>query len=203
MPRDLEAYEAWLHDEGYQPSTIAVSVRLIGMVFNNLDDHPEYCEAHIRRYLRFVEKTRKNPLGKKFAGIMRLRGFEAAADIRKHGNRRKRLLHAGNWVQLRSKLRRGDDISKLLVAYMQSPYRISEFLKLRANEITENDVRDKISRDWIRDKGGRRPLHRLLCSTERCAYSRMRKRLQVVCGKMGLDVDFDTLYKSFQVLEAA
>jgi hypothetical protein len=199
----LEAYEAWLNKEGYQPSTIAVSVRLIGMVFDNVDGHPDYCEAHIRRYLRFVEKTRKNPLGKRFTGIMRLRGFEAAADIRKHGNRSKKLLHAGNWMQLRAKLRRGDEISRLLVAYMQSPYRISDFLKLRANSVTSEDVRDKISRDWIRDKGGRQPLYKLLCNTERCAYSRMRKRLQQTCKKMGLDADFDTLYKSFQVLEAA
>jgi hypothetical protein len=205
MPRkepDLTAYEAWLKKQGYQPSTVVVTLRHLRTVAVE-GRIPQYREAHVQRYLRYVAETKKNPMGKKFAQQMKAKGLVPSAKIRKQGRRTKDPLQAGDWAELRSVLRRGDDISKLLVAYMQSPYRISEFLLLDANKVTEEDVCDKRSRDWLKKAGGRGPVYAILCDTERCAYSRMRRRLQVVGEKMSLTVDLDTLYKSFHELEAA
>jgi hypothetical protein len=204
---DLSRYKKWLIDQGYQPSTVEVSLRHIRALSRVDWTHPrripEYRNAHIRRYLRYVELEKKHPLGKRFALAMRHAGLVPTTAIAKQGSRAKTLLGSTDWTVLRGKLRRGDDASKLLVAYMQSPYRISEFLRQHAHQISEEDIADKISRDWIIEVGGRQPLYQILCETERCTYYRLRRRLQEVCAKLGYDVDFDTLYKSYHEIKAA
>ncbi len=194
---DLGAYEDWLYAEGYQDSTIQVTLRHL----RGLAEHPEeltrHRVPHVRRYLRFVAKTRKNPLGRRFTEAMLANGVEAASEIEKQGKRDKGCLTDKQWKALRSRLRGGDAISRLLVAYMESPYRIGDFLNLYAHEVTADDVSDKISRDWIKRFGGRKRLHRLLCPTQRCAYYRLRRRLQTISEKMKVQTDLDALYKTY------
>jgi hypothetical protein len=196
----LDKYETWLKDEGYQESTILVTLRHIKAVYAHRDkDVAKTRAAHVRRYLRFVAKTRKNPLGRKFVQRMLGLGLEAAVDSPNHGKRSKTNLTDDQWLDLRAKLRRGDDTSRLLIAYMESPYRIGEFLNLRIGQLVDDDVQDKISRAWITDKklGARARLFQVLCKTERCAYSRIRRRLQQICKALEMEADLDTLYRTF------
>lgn len=199
---DLEPYEVWLKSEGYQDSTILVTLRHIRGVYNTFKDYPERGKSrdkapHVRRYLRFVAKTRKNPLGRKFTETMLGLGLEPSTAIEKQGKRDGRCLTPAQWKALRQQLQAGDDIAKLLVAYMESPYRIGDFLNLRAYEVTSDDVSHKPSLEWIRKTGGRRPLYRLLCSTQRCAYYRMRSRLQRLSEKLKFETNLDNLYKTY------
>lgn len=209
LAETLKPYKKWLKQSGYQPSTIEVTLRHLkaAVLTGNWDERHE---PHLRRYLLFVKKTRRHPLGKKFTDALRTAGFEPAGVIRKQGNRTKDLLSLKSWRNLRSRLRDNKRSpsyeSKLLVAYMESPYRISDFLKMRISEITEDDVSDKRAREWLaairyKRRGGRHmPVYKVLCDTERCAYYRLRKVLGDVCDDMGLEADLDTLYKSYHEL---
>ena len=191
---DLRDYAAWLYRERYQDSTVVVTLRNLKLVFEAGRITSDNAIPHVRRYLRFVKETRKNPLGGAFVSQMRKLGIEPSAEIEKHGQRSKKLLDLASWSKLKDKLRRGEETDLLIVAFMNSGMRISAFLQLRADEITE-EITDKISRTWIQKAGGSRQLYRLLCDTERCAYARMLRRLQEVYGSK---VDLDTLYKTFQ-----
>jgi hypothetical protein len=190
----LQPYADWLKNEGYQESTINATLRHLRLCHGR-----ECCEPHTRRYLRYVSETRKNPLGREFLDLAMKAGYEASADRRRSGGRVKDALSEANWARLKAKLRRGDEISWMLVAYMQSAYRIGQFLKLSASKVDETDIDDKISLDWVRtaSDGEKLPLYKILCKTERCAYYRMRRRLLETCEKLGIAADFDTLYKSF------
>lgn len=207
MPKklDLDGYKRWLVRQGYQPSTVQVSMRhLRALVAWEIPKKlPKYRHAHIRRYLRYVDETKDNPMGSKFLQGMKSLGLTPAMDISKQGPRGKTLLGSHDWTALRSRLRRGDEASRLLVAYMLSPYRIGEFLNLNAHKVDETDIADKISRDWIRQNGGRKKLYRLVCETERCTYYRMRRRLQDICDKLEVEADFDSLYKTYQSIKKA
>jgi hypothetical protein len=207
MPKklDLSGYKRWLVRQGYQPSTVQVSMRHLRALaaWDISKTVPQYRLPHIRRYLRYVDDTKDNPMGPKFIQGMKSLGLTAVMNISKQGPRGKTLLGGYEWTTLRSRLRRGDEASKLLVAYMLSPYRIGEFLNLRAHKVTEEDIADKISRDWIKTRGGRQRLFRLVCETERCTYYRMRRRLQDMCDKLEIEADFDSLYKTYQTLRKA
>jgi hypothetical protein len=201
MP-DLSGYEAWLTREGYQPTTIEATLRHLKNVAAKPKEIADHQEAHIQRYLRYVGKTRRHPLGQSLTKKLKAAGYAAAGDVRKPGSRSKKLLDAQQWSALRARLReRGysDDTGKLLVAYMESPYRITEFLQLRPTLISADDVTDKISRDWLRNHRARR-VFQVLCPTERCTYYRLRKRLRDVSEALGIPVDLDTLYKSYYEL---
>lgn len=216
MP-DLSGYEAWLTGEGYQPSTIKATLRHLKNVAETPNKVAEHQGAHVRRYLRYVSKTQRHPFGRVFAQTLHKQGYEAASDVRKPGSRSKGLLTGRQWTALRSRLRirGGDDTDKLLVAYMESPYRISEFLQLQVGKLTEEDVTDKRALAWLKSAGrssassngkaraaGKRSqrVFKVLCETERCTYYRLRKRLRDVCDKMNLSADLDTLYKSYYEL---
>lgn len=192
----LLSYANWLRAEGYQESTIAVTLRHLRTVM--VTKVIAACRvSHVQRYLRYSAETRKNPLGPEFLKMALKAGFEASDDRKRPGARVKDTLNDVEWAMLRAKLRRGDEISWMLIAYMQSPYRIGRFLKLRADKVDENDIDDKRSLDWIAEHSNKLcPLYKLLCKTERCAYYRMRRRLLETCKKLGLEADFDTLYKT-------
>lgn len=200
---DLSSYQRWLRTEGYQRSTAEVSLRHMRTIATGAavqsHQHP-----HIRRYLRFVEATGRNPLGREFLSKMKADGFEPSGPIAKAGKRSKPVLTRPQWSQLRSKLRRdGDEIDRLLIAYMYSPYRIAEFLELWVRGLDADDVSDALSREWIAaafDNTRNKKLFMILCDTRRCAYSRMRRRLQRVTAKLGIEADLDTLYKSYHQL---
>ena len=102
---DLSGYENWLVSEGYQPSTIEVTLRHIKVAAANQVRAVDHV-PHVRRYLRFVTKTRRNPLGKPFATNMKRRGFKPASEIRKQGSRDRELLTVRQWKALRARLRR-------------------------------------------------------------------------------------------------
>ncbi len=206
MP-DLSGYAAWLTSERYQPTTIEATLRHLKNVAEKPDSVANHQTAHVRRYLRYVSKTQRHPFGRGFTKNLRDQGFEAAGDVRKPGSRSKKLLTGRQWAALRSRLRirGGDDTDKMLVAYMESPYRITEFLQLHTSKITEEDVTDKRAREWLTGRtsvGNGKPVavYEVLCATERCTYYRLRKRLRDVCDKMDLSADLDTLYKSYYEL---
>lgn len=197
----LDDYEKWLKREGYQPTTIEVTLRHIRAAHADTSSLPAYRIPHVRRYLRFVARTRKNPLGSRFTRKMLDEyGLAPATEIEKQGSRDRETLTQKQWDALKKKLQGGDRISRLLVAYMESPYRIGDFLNLRAHAVTVDDVSDRSSRDWLRRFGGKKKLYRMLCTTERCAYYRLRRRLQSVNRALKADPDLDTLYKSFHEL---
>jgi hypothetical protein len=91
-----------------------------------------------------------------------------------------------NWKRLKDKLQIGDDISRLLWAYMLSGVRVSEFLN---SDIRVTALSTPLPQNW--------KVYRVLGdSNKRSVYSRMRKRLQEVAEELNLGVDLDTLYKS-------
>jgi hypothetical protein len=207
---DLHGYELWLRKEGYQPSTIEATLRNL----RSAEDGPvrPHHHAHIRRYLRFVAETRRQPLGSKFTKWLRLKAFDASIKRRRHGARVKSALTRQEWTILKKRLRQHKDpVSRLLLAYMLCPYRVGEFLRLDVVAVGEDDIQDKISRDWLgsmtaelRKKGLRhKRVYDTLCTTERCAYARLRRKLQIVCEGLGYEADLDTLYKSFHELKGA
>ncbi|MEE8615525.1 MAG: hypothetical protein V3T11_09985 [Roseateles sp.] len=215
----LRKYEEWLRAEGYQPSTVEVTLRHLytvneqcGQTLFNACPMPvaPYRIPHVRRYLRYVALTRRNPLGRIFVAEMKRQGIEASSEIRKQGQRTKQNLTKSQWSELRKLLRAGDNTSKLLLAYMLSPYRISEFLDMEVRLVSEEDITDHVSRKWLHatnlaaPKSKRtRKLYELLCPTKRCAYSRLRRTLREAGEKLKVPADLDTLYKSYHALEDA
>jgi hypothetical protein len=200
----LKPYEQWLHEEGYQPSTVEVTLRHLNTVYARpTRDVETYRIPHVRRYLRFVALTHKNPLGAVFIARMKKQGIEASNKIHKQGKRTKKNLTKTQWDRLRAELREGDITSKLLLAYMLSPYRISDFLDMEVKLVDEQDIQDAVSRKWLRRSPPKKKLYQLLCPTKRCAYSRLRKKLQALCEELRMQTDLDTLYKTFHALEDA
>lgn len=198
--QNLNRYRAWLVDKGYKTSTIDATLRHLRVVVDNPED-VGYRATHVKRYLLYVSLTKRNPLGQRFTEHMTTgHGLEAVADTTKGGGNIKALLDNGQWYQLRQTLRRGDNLDKLLLAYMESPYRISEFLELSVKAVDKDTIQHAWSRNWIaktfinpRDK----QLYQILCPSAQCAYSRMRRRLSVVADKLGFSADLNTLYKTF------
>lgn len=197
---DLSQYSAWLVDQGYQTSTIGATLRHLKVVADNPDE-VGYRAPHVRRYLLYVVTTKRNPLGRKFTDRMMVgHGLEAVTETRKTGGTIKQLLNGGQWYELHQTLRQGGDLDKLIVAYMESPYKISEFLDLRIKNVDEDTVQHKWSRKWmhqvfVNPRG--KQVYQILCQTRRCAYSRMRRRLTAVSKGLGFKADLDTLYKTF------
>jgi hypothetical protein len=192
----LTGYQDWLKREGYQPSTIRATLRhLKGAVNTGV---LATRQAHLRRYLLFVKKTRSNPLGRAFTHKLKQEGIEPAAEIVKQGRTVKTLLTRKAWKQLRARLRRAGagDEGRLLAAYMESPYRIGDFLNFRIADVTPEDT-DKAGFKWLQSFRKNTRVYEVLCETERCAYYRLRKKLSEVAEDMGLSVDLDTLYKSY------
>ena len=209
MSVNLDAYEQWLQEEGYQPSTIKATLRHTRVLADNPTADPGYRLPIAKRYLRFVAATRREPLGKAFTKRLKARGIEPASVHPRQGARVKDVLPRHRFVELRARLRQlgrgGDETALLLVAYMQSPLRVGEFLRLRPKQIDELSIVDKISRDWIldRDLKPRTPIYKLLCDTEKCTYVRLRRKLQEVAEELRINVDLDTLYKSFHAMQEA
>jgi hypothetical protein len=198
---DLSGYQDWLTEQGYQPSTIEATLRHLKNAVGT--GEWESRRAHLRRYLLFVKKTRRNPLGKDFAHKLKQAGYEPASEIAKQGKTAKQVLTTRQWRALRARLREksANYEAKLLAAYMESPYRIGDFLNLRIIDMGEGDT-DKPALKWlegVRAQSRKKKMfvYEVLCDTERCAYYRLRKKLRKVTEDMGLDVDLDTLYKSY------
>lgn len=162
---DLSDYEKWLRRGGYQPSTMVVTLRNLRTIAAEGKKPAETLEPHIRRYLRFVEETKKQPLGRDFTAKMKKAGIAPSAAIEKHGKRPSKLLDMKSMSALRSKLRRGEETDLLIAAYMNSGMRITAFIALRADKVTDEHT-DAVSRKWIKKNGGSKPLYRLLCETE-------------------------------------
>ena len=205
MP-DLKLYREWLVKKGYQNSTIDATIRHLKTVWHK-PEALSYRGAHVRRYLLYVSATRRNPLGQKFTTYMTEKhGLEAVTETRKHGARTKVTLRNDQWGILRAVLRSGDSINRLLIAYMESPFRISEFLDMELREVDEKTVCDKRSRDWLLSifiNTRHKKVYQVLCPTKRCAYSRMRRRLMALSAELTFEVDLDTLYKTFHARKAA
>lgn len=201
---DLSGYTGWLETEGYQPSTIEATLRNLAAATRDTKPHHK---PHIRRYMRYVTETGDNPLRVKLVR-MSLDSFEPSARRRRHGSRTKQLLGRAEWKLLKSRLRPEKDVvSQVLLAYMGSELRIGDFLSVELTKL-DDVVADKRARDWCVDcaKGLRKTgkpsktVADLLCMSERCAYVRLRKRLQAVSTDLGYEADLDTVYKSRQKL---
>jgi len=195
---DLSAYDAWLKRERYQASTRALSIRNLMTIAN----HPNkkiapYLIPQAQRYVRYVAATKKNPMGTAFLARLKKQKIEASAAIKKAGKRNKVMLTEAKLSKLRAKLRTGDAVDKIILAYALSGMRVAAFLNAPCSIMQEHP--DKISRNWvsgITDVSWNAPLYRLLCETERCAYSRMRVRIRELSETLKMDVDLDTLYLS-------
>jgi len=204
---DLTSYRDWLHAQLYQPSTIDSTLRALTLRRSPSKHGPE--TPHVRRYLRFVAETKQNPMGRDFLAHARLVGHKASSDAPRPGSRKREVLTRGQWTKLLATLRRvavedNDDTARMLLAYMHSGRRVTNFLGLVASFAAEREdfVADKLSRNWVAERSqmirspGRVLVYQLLCDSERCAYSRMRRRLKAVAGKLGFDVDLDSLRRS-------
>lgn len=195
---DLSAYDTWLKKERYQASTRALSIRNLMTIAN----HPNkkiapYLIPQAQRYVRFVAETKKNPMGVKFLARLRKQKIEASESIKKAGKRSKQMLTASKIAKLRAKLRVGDTVDKLILAYAFSGMRVAAFLNMSCSHMQGHP--DKITRAWVAgatDVSWNAPVYRLLCETERCAYSRMRTRMRELAEQLKMDVDLDTLYLS-------
>jgi hypothetical protein len=216
---NLKPYVKWLKKRGYQDSTIVVTIRNLILAYTDcaplgkkgwapatIDVTAEPYKSHLGRYLKFVQETRRQPLGSRFTLLLKRKGLKPIRDTNLQGPRRKTLLTLKSWENLRRRLRKYDGASdsntgRLLLAYMSSPHRVTDFLRLRADKLDSGDVGDSASRGWLAGFGNV-PLHEVLCSTERCAYYRLRTCLQNVSQDSGVVVDLDTVRKSYQALTA-
>jgi hypothetical protein len=195
---DFSTYEAWLKKERYQASTRALSVRNLMTIAN----HPNkkiapYLIPQAQRYIRFVTETKKNPMGVAFLARLKKQGIEASEAIKKAGKRSKTTLTPAKLAKIKAKLRGGSEVDRLILAYAFSGMRVAAFLHMPCSNMQEHP--DKISRDWVAkavDVSWNDPMYKLLCKTERCAYSRMRTRMREVAEQLKIDVDLDTLYLS-------
>lgn len=208
---DLSHYRGWLVDKGYQPSTISATLLHLKAVADEPADL-SYRGPHIRRYLLYVSDTRRNPLGKKFFKTMTEGyGLKAAADTKKSGTSVKSTLDTKQWGRLETFLRRrpssSSDLDRLLLAYMNSPLRITGFLDQTYEEMWRvlPEHRD-VSYFWVRNelkkispricpKGQR--VYYILCPSLKCAYSRMRRRLTAISQQLKIEADLNTLYKTY------
>ena len=195
---DLSTYEAWLKKERYQASTRALSIRNLMTITNHPNKRiASYLIPQAQRYVRFVAQTKKNPMGAKFLARLKKQKIEASESIKKAGKRSKPVLTAAKLSKLQAKLRSGDEVDRLILAYAFSGMRVAAFLHMPCSNMQEHP--DKISRDWVAkavDVSWNDPMYKLLCKTERCAYSRMRTRMREVAEQLKMDVDLDTLYLS-------
>ena len=207
---DLSEYDHWLRRQRYQPSTIDSTLRHLHML-HVISGLTPLSAPHVRRYLRFVKATRKNPMGARFLEHAKHIGLQPAADTKRGGGRVREPLSTAHWQALRAALRReanaGSDTAQLLLVYMHADRRIGHFLKRSSRLAVQPEFcEDKLSRDWIAAQNATRktivPLYKLLCDTERCTYARMRRKLQIVAERLGYDVDLDTLYRSRQKIRA-
>jgi hypothetical protein len=215
---DLKLYIKWLEKRGYQDSTIVVTIRNLILAYSDcaplgkkgwepatIDIRIDPYRSHLCRYLKFVQETRRQPLGAPFTALLKDNKLKPIRDTHLHGRRSKSILTLKSWENLRRRIQRRDSVNgdsntdRLLLAYTSSPHRVTDFLRLRADKLGAADVGDKAARGWLAGFGNV-PLHEVLCVTERCAYYRLRTRLQDVCEEMGVTVDLDTVRKSYQAL---
>jgi len=209
MSKPFDKYHRWLTKEGYQPSTIAVTIRHMETLLKFLKakpnkQHKQYA-SDVGRYLRYIEVSRNVSMPRALASYKTKYGLVAVRQNNKDGRRVKEPLSPQAWAALKAHLRKGDDTAKLLVAYMHSPLRVSAFLCLFVEAVDEETVADKISRDWIAGNGSRSrqkvTLFSLLCPTQRCTYARMRTLLQKECAALKIAADLETLNKTFRELK--
>lgn len=202
----LDGYGPWLEAEGYQRSTIALSLRYVrGLLSEPVRCQKKHYAPHVRRYLRYLE-TRGAGLAAVDIEALKTfekHGFSASAVVQKTGQRTKTPLSDADFSRLRAFLRRGKGpLDRLLVAYLQQSHlKIGRFLQVSPAYIVNapEDFPDKISRDWLAEfnytEHAFKPVFNILCRTHRCAYYRMRVRLLEAAKALNLDVDFHSISK--------
>ncbi len=193
---DFSAYETWLKKEKYQKSTVVLSVRTLKAVVASSKKVPPYLIPTVQRYLRFVADTRKNPIGPAFCARMKKQGIEASAKIKKVGKRQKPVMTGKALESFRAQLHKGDDIDKLIAAYLSSGMRAADFLVSSCGAFTSDDT---AANTWIRSKTSvawTAPMFKLVADSQSIAYSRMRTRMRDHGKRMKMRLDLDTLYLS-------
>lgn len=196
---DLSTYKRWLAKEGYQPTTIELTLQHLGVLAITRYPGMPRRVPHARRYLRFVESTGKNPMGDAFVQHLRDAGITAAVDRVRSGKRTRKALTPEQWSKLRTALRKdGSHAAKLVIAYVYSSRRISAFLQLNTRFAADASfIDDAPSRRWIADHAvGTVPLYKFLAMTEHGAHIRMLRKLHTCASKVGLDVDLDSLSRT-------
>lgn len=185
----LDDYRLWLREQKYTPSTIDASIR----VLQRLDhEKPEPAnvvdEWLLRRYLRYVKETRHNPLGKQFTTTLEDLGLTPVMPRAMSGKRKRKLLTATQFNELKDQCLKSSNKPSILVAYyMISGKKPHDFLKQPSGRCSFSAV-FMVKRDI--------PIYEILSPSFTWAYRILLSAAKREARALDIDADLDTIYRS-------
>jgi len=88
----LDDYKDWLGTQKYTDTTIDASLKVLRRIDPKNPKPTKVDDFLLRRYLRYVKETRRNPLGKEFTDKLVSLGLSAALPRSVSGGRSRKLL---------------------------------------------------------------------------------------------------------------
>jgi hypothetical protein len=190
----LDDYKAWLETQKYTPSTIEASLKVLRRIDHNKPDPRNRTDKFLlRRYMRYVKETRRNPLGMKFTETLEGLGIRAAIPRSVYGTRKRKLLSVTEFHSLKDRCLSSDEVASVLVGfYMMSGKKPHEFLTQKTL-VRDNSAVFKIRNDILLNK---KIVYENLSSSISWAYRTMLAAAKKEGEALNLDVDLDILYRS-------
>ncbi len=194
---NLDDYTRWLTEQGFRPATIEATLRAVlrqrrqGAALRGSD------APHLKRYLLYVERTRREPLGEAFTKSLYALGLVAAQERNKCGHTRVQDPPTAAQVSaLKERLRRCGDVGRLALIYMQSGLRVGAFLRISFKGAF---TIYPLHAAWLKeacDRTNAKRLYQILSSSKRKAYRQLDARVRKEAAALDFEAGLDTLYKS-------
>jgi hypothetical protein len=190
----LDDYTDWLRTQKYTDSTIEASLKVLRRLDHAKPDPRNLTDRFLlRRYLRYVKETRRNPLGRTFTEALSQLGLEPAVPRAVPGKRKRKLLTVTEFHVLKDRCLRSEDVATVLVGfYMMSGKKPHDFLQQKTL-IRDNAAVFKVRQDILLS---RPVVYENLSTSLSWAYRTLLAAAKKQGEALGLDVDLDILYRS-------
>jgi hypothetical protein len=193
----LDGYRDWLKKQRYTPSTIEASLKVLRRL-DAVEPKPTPTDEFLlRRYLRYVKESRRNPMGEKFTEALKTKHdlFRPAVERAKSGKRKRRLLTLTEFHELKTRLlKRGDDAGPLLVLYMSTGMKPRTFLQTQIKSAQFGFPLSIAS--WLSEHDRSIFLYQIISPSLSWAYRKLLAVLKKEAAGMDIDADLGTLYRS-------
>lgn len=183
----LDDYTTWLRSKKYTPSTIDASIRVLRRLNRENPKPTRSDEFLLRRYLRYVKETRRNPLGKRFTSVLEKQGLDPTSERAMSGTRKRELLMMGQFHDLKDRCLNSTDKTAMLVGfYMVSGKKPREFLQQKHSASSFSDHFPRTGTF----------LYENLSPSITWAYRMLLAAAKREAAALDIDADLDILYRS-------
>lgn len=188
-------YKTWLQKQGYTPSTIEASIKVLRRMDNRNLTMTQSDVFLLRRYVRFLKETKQHP---EIVRRLKKQGIDAAEPRAKSGLRTSQLLTSEQLQTIKKRLEKSSDsVSNVLVLYMGSGKKPGELLNMSiAKVLLEVPCTSDSCITWLRKQSLTCILYETLSHSYSWAYRKLLAALKKEAKALDIEADLGTLRRS-------